>query len=84
MSDKKIYAVTRASVASECITPGKKYETSEGASPRSFTIRSDTGGKLFCLWRGCAHLDGGSWQRVEESSDQCATSAPNPETSETR
>lgn len=46
------------------ITAGRRYEVTP-VDEQVFKIRDDDGDLLFCLWRGCAHIDYGDWQRVE-------------------
>lgn len=42
---------------------GKPYEVTND-NGRMFNITSETGNMAFCLWGGCAHLDGENWRRV--------------------
>lgn len=50
--------------SSPYIIAGKQYEVSEEFEG-GFHIYAEKGRKPFCLWRGCAHLEGGDWRRVE-------------------
>ena len=49
------------------LTAGKQYEVLPTSDNTAFLIVGDAGFKSYCLWEGCAHLDGGNWQRVEQS-----------------
>ena len=48
------------------LTPGKEYKTistdgEDGINGLSFYSNNDVGHKLFCLERGCAHLNNQNW-----------------------
>lgn len=68
---KQYYAVTFAYNPESYITKGKRYPvTLTPGEPsklygRSFYLISDNGDTSYCLERGCAHLNGGSWVLVE-------------------
>lgn len=60
-----VYATTESGSVFN-ITPGRRYPTRPGDSDGEFRITTDAGSEIYCLWNGCAHLGGGSWQRIEE------------------
>lgn len=49
------------------ITPGKAYlvERLWGFGGGQPSLKLDGGEVRDCLWRGCAFLDGGDWERIE-------------------
>jgi hypothetical protein len=50
------------------ITKDKAYAVHQhGSDPidNIFQITSDEGMTFLCLWKGCAHLDNGDWEREE-------------------
>jgi hypothetical protein len=53
---------------SACLTPDKVYEvtnlTKNNMGDEAFNIVDDNGNERFCLFVGCAHLDGGAWTIV--------------------
>lgn len=51
------------------ITPGKRYpmRNIDENSLYSFEITDDKGDTLFCLRESCAHLDGGSWEIIDDA-----------------
>ena len=61
-TEEPMYAI--APINADGITKGKKYAISK-ENEISFSIRDDAGDELFCLKKGCAHLDGGNWQLTE-------------------
>lgn len=71
----KTYATIKKPTDSVWITPNKLYpvlsfeDYPEYNSPANrdagFLIRDDDNSLLFCLWEGCAHLDGEDWTKVE-------------------
>lgn len=66
--ENKVYAVTSdTSCKVPYITHGREYPLLE-EGPASFHIKDDDGDTILCLWRGCAHLVGGNWTRVERQS----------------
>ena len=57
------------------LTPGATYKVLAGINNDMFTINDDDGEMLYCLWSGCGHIKGDSWERVQvldESSDDDA------------
>ena len=47
------------------ITKGKEYEVySEGIHEGCFSIKDDSGWKLFCRWESCNHINGNNWTRI--------------------
>lgn len=65
-----IYAIPPEGCLSH-LTAGNRYEVLQ-ESVSSFFIHDDEGYYIHCLWKGCPHLNGGDWQRVEEPDDRQA------------
>lgn len=58
------YAIAPESADRAYLTPGKAYEVRNDDGV-SFDITDDVGDGHFCLWNGCAYLDGGDWIKSE-------------------
>lgn len=52
------------------LTPGKEYLVGSPDEFGGFHIINDLGLENFCIWKNCAHLDGGNWERVEKGGEQ--------------
>lgn len=61
-----IYAKTHSEGVD--ITPGKNYKVTHEGVNGIFRIKDDAGFEITCLWDDCAHLGGGSWEKVEVQS----------------
>lgn len=64
-----IYAIPSRDAVADGVryfTAGKKYPAYGAGGYLGFMAVDDFGDGRYCLWECCAHLDGGSWQRVEE------------------
>ncbi len=63
INKKSKYAIAPKRRYESYITPGKKYEITSIESTM-FTIIDDDGSILYCLEKGCPHLDEHNWKLV--------------------
>jgi hypothetical protein len=47
------------------LTSGKKYEILFIESSFAFYIKGDYGQEVYCLFKGCSHLDGKNWETIK-------------------
>ena len=68
--EKKVYALAPEGCKS-WLTAGKVYPA-QIESAYAFSAVADYGKSVSALWEGCAHLNGGDWQRLELTEAEAA------------